>query len=119
MRRKKWFLAIIFLSGVVFTAGQQERITRGLIRRRVPKGTLLHSADQGCTGLLLVESGRLRAYLLSDEGRQITVYRLFGRDLSPDPSNPSPNFMGQFYHNPRDPPVTMSPFDSVRFLSRF
>ena len=52
-------------------------------------------------------------------GRQITVYRLFGRDLSPDPSNPSPNFMGKFYHNPRDPTVTMSPFDSVRFLSRF
>ena len=51
-------LAIIFLSGVFFTAGQQERITRGLIRRRVPKGTLLHSADQGCTGAF---AGKIRA----------------------------------------------------------
>ena len=34
-----------------------------------------------CTGLLLVRSGQLRAYILSDEGREITVYRLFDRDL--------------------------------------
>ena len=44
------FFVIIFLSGVVFTTGQQERITRGLIRRQAPKGTLFHSADPGCTG---------------------------------------------------------------------
>ena len=34
-----------------------------------------------CTGLLLVKSGQLRAYILSDEGREITLYRLFDRDI--------------------------------------
>ena len=34
-----------------------------------------------CTGLLVVESGQLRAYILSDEGREITLYRLFDRDI--------------------------------------
>ena len=34
-----------------------------------------------CTGLLLVKSGQLRAYILSDEGREITIYRLFDRDI--------------------------------------
>ena len=34
-----------------------------------------------CTGLLLVKSGQLRAYILSDEGREITIYRLFDRDM--------------------------------------
>ena len=34
-----------------------------------------------CTGLLLVKAGQLRAYILSDEGREITIYRLFDRDL--------------------------------------
>jgi CRP/FNR family transcriptional regulator len=34
-----------------------------------------------CTGLLLIKSGLLRAYILSDEGREITIYRLFERDM--------------------------------------
>ena len=29
----------------------------------------------------LVKAGQLRAYILSDEGREITIYRLFDRDL--------------------------------------
>lgn len=31
--------------------------------------------------MLLVKSGQLRAYILSEEGRDITIYRLFDRDL--------------------------------------
>ena len=34
-----------------------------------------------CTSLFLVKSGQLRAYMLSDEGREITLYRLFERDM--------------------------------------
>ena len=33
------------------------------------------------TGLLLVKSGQLRTYILSDEGREITLYRLFDMDM--------------------------------------
>ena len=29
----------------------------------------------------MIELGQLRAYILSDEGREITIYRLFDRDL--------------------------------------
>ena len=32
-------------------------------------------------GLLLIRSGQLRAFLTSDEGREITLYRLFERDI--------------------------------------
>ena len=60
---------------------QQERIGNALIFRSAEKGTTLHSGDTDCTGLLLVKSGQLRAYILSDEGREITLYRLFDRDL--------------------------------------
>ncbi len=63
------------------TAAQQERILGGLTERRVKKGTVLHSGAGECLGLLLVKSGQLRAYILSDEGREVTVYRLFDRDL--------------------------------------
>ena len=60
---------------------QQARILQTLICRSVKKGTMLHNGDDDCTGLLLVKSGQLRAYILSEEGREITLYRLFDRDL--------------------------------------
>ena len=60
---------------------QQERLLSGLMLRTVPKGTILHNGDMDCTGLLLVKSGQLRAYILSEEGREITLYRLFDRDM--------------------------------------
>ena len=60
---------------------QQERIGNALIFRSAEEGTTLHSGDTDCTGLLLVKSGQLRAYMLSEEGREITLYRLFDRDL--------------------------------------
>ena len=51
------------------------------MERRVSKGTVLHNGSMDCTGLLLVKTGQLRAYILSDEGREITIYRLFDRDM--------------------------------------
>ena len=63
------------------TGGHQERIRNSLIRRRIGAGTVIHNGSADCAGLLLVESGRLRAYILSDGGREITLYRLFDRDI--------------------------------------
>ena len=59
----------------------QELILGSAVRREVKKGAVLHNGDADCTGLLLVRSGQLRACILSEEGREITVYRLFDRDL--------------------------------------
>lgn len=39
------------------------------------KGTNIHDGQE-CTGLLMVKKGCLRVYLLSDEGKEITLYRL-------------------------------------------
>ena len=63
------------------TDDQRQRITQRVMRREVKKGTLLHDGSNECTGLLLVRAGQLRAYILSDEGREITIYRLFDRDM--------------------------------------
>lgn len=60
---------------------QQDQLLSALMLRTVAKGTVLHNGDMDCTGLLLVKSGQLRAYILSDEGREITIYRLFDRDM--------------------------------------
>ncbi|MDO4337306.1 MAG: Crp/Fnr family transcriptional regulator [Eubacteriales bacterium] len=60
---------------------QQERIKNSLAFRQVKKGTIIHNGNMDCTGLLLIKSGQLRAYILSDEGREITIYRLFDMDV--------------------------------------
>ena len=63
------------------TPTQQQLLQQNAVSRTVDKGTVIHNGNADCTGLLLVRSGQLRAYILSEEGREITLYRLFDRDL--------------------------------------
>ncbi len=63
------------------TPVQQQLLEQNAVYRKVDKGTVIHNGSARCTGLLLVGSGQLRAYMLSDEGREITLYRLFDRDI--------------------------------------
>ncbi len=44
------------------------------------RGTNIHDGNE-CTGVILIKSGSLRLYLLSDEGKEITHYRLFPGDI--------------------------------------
>jgi len=63
------------------TAEQQAVLSGSVFSRKVKKGAMIHNGDAGCTGLLLVCSGQLRAFILSEDGREITIYRLFERDF--------------------------------------
>ena len=63
------------------TPGQRETLSSSLVSRSVKNGAVLHGGGRDCTGLLLVKSGQLRAFILSREGREVTLYRLFDRDL--------------------------------------
>jgi len=45
------------------------------------KGANIHGNSGNCTGAILVKSGMLRAYMLSDEGKEITLYRLYPGDI--------------------------------------
>ena len=59
------------------TDREREVIRRSAVVRRYEKGALIHSSDQECLGMLLVLSGEIRTYLLSDEGREVTLFRLY------------------------------------------
>ncbi|MDE7220802.1 MAG: Crp/Fnr family transcriptional regulator [Oscillospiraceae bacterium] len=63
------------------TPQQQQAVSASLVSRSAEKGTVLHNGGTDCTGLLLVKSGQLRAFILSREGREVTLYRLFDRDM--------------------------------------
>lgn len=45
-----------------------------------PKGKNIHNGED-CSGVILVRSGSLRLYIMSDEGKDITLYRLHRGDL--------------------------------------
>ncbi len=63
------------------TPQQQALVSQSLVKQHVTKGEVIHNGSLTCSGLLLVISGQLRAYSLSDEGREVTLYRLFDRDI--------------------------------------
>lgn len=44
-------------------------------------GQTIHNADRECVGILVVKSGELRTYMLSEDGREITLYRLNKGDV--------------------------------------
>ena len=57
------------------TPQQQRRLLDASVFQTVKRGAMLHNGSMDCAGLLLVRAGQLRAYILSDEGREITIYR--------------------------------------------
>ena len=64
------------------TKQQQDMIAGVIEHRKVKKGTHIHDSSAECLGLVMVKSGQLRAYILSEDGREITVGRLFAYDVS-------------------------------------
>ena len=64
------------------TREQQERISDNIEFRKVKKGTHIHDSSAECLGLVLMRSGQLRAYILSEDGREITIGRIFDYDVS-------------------------------------
>ncbi len=62
-------------------AQQQETLINAATMRVVPERATLQNGSADCVGLFLIESGQLRAYILSDEGKEVTLYRLFERDM--------------------------------------
>ena len=64
------------------TAEQQQRITDVIEFRYVKKGSHIHDSSAECLGLVAVKDGQLRAYILSEDGREITIGRLFAYDIS-------------------------------------
>ena len=64
------------------TPQQQQRIAGVIEYRKVKKGTHIHDSSSECLGLVMVRSGQLRAYILSEDGREITISRLFEYDVS-------------------------------------
>ncbi len=45
------------------------------------KGDHVHQGPLDCIGVVFIKSGQLRVYTLSEDGREVTLYRLFADDV--------------------------------------
>ncbi len=64
------------------TPAQQAEIAQLTEFQSVAKGACIHDSSAQCLGLVIIKSGQLRAYILSEDGREITIGRLFEYDVS-------------------------------------
>lgn len=63
------------------TAEDQGRLQASAALRKARAGAMVHSGGSDCLGLLAICEGQLRVFILSEEGREVTLYRLFAGDI--------------------------------------
>ena len=61
-------------------ADAQAYICRHSVAMTYLKGTTIHDGSE-CSGVFLIRSGCLRVYILSEKGKDITLYRLYPGDM--------------------------------------
>src|SRR5665647_949569 len=59
----------------------RDLLEQGTIIKKNKKGENIHGGGLDCTGIIGVVSGRLRVYLLSEEGKEVTLFRLLENDI--------------------------------------
>ena len=65
-----------------YLSGQEKKlIIDNTVMVKYPKGTAVHNGGEDCIGVIFIKSGQLRTFLLSEDGRDITLYRLFEGDV--------------------------------------
>jgi CRP/FNR family transcriptional regulator len=57
-----------------------DRLTRTALWRRYAAHEDVQNRDETCDGLMKVKQGRLRVYMQDDDGKEITLYRLYPGD---------------------------------------
>lgn len=45
------------------------------------KGSIIHCGDLDCVGVLFIKTGTIRIYMVSDEGKEITLYKLLDNNI--------------------------------------
>lgn len=60
---------------------EQEQLLKSSISVKYHKGMLMSCYEQGCSGIMLILDGQLRTYIISEEGREVTLFRVYKNDV--------------------------------------
>jgi len=60
---------------------QKKLIEESTVIKEFNKGESMRGSSDNCAGLFLILEGQVRAYIISETGREISLYRLFERDV--------------------------------------
>ncbi len=60
----------------ILSESEKALLQQGISRKTYRKGEQIHGDSGQCSGVLIVLKGKVRAYMLSEEGREITLYYL-------------------------------------------
>ena len=65
----------------LLTDSEKELVRQNAVIRLYKKGTPVYSSERECLGMLFVMQGEMRTYLLSEEGREVTLFRIYPNDV--------------------------------------
>ncbi len=60
---------------------QQKMLVDSAALKTFKSGESMHSGNEDCSGLFIIKSGRIRVFVFSESGKEVTLYRLFERDI--------------------------------------
>jgi len=60
---------------------EQNIVSASALPQKMKKGDILHRGCGECSGIVHVAKGQLRVYIVSEEGREVTLYRLHQGEL--------------------------------------
>jgi CRP/FNR family transcriptional regulator len=63
------------------TEAQKQKLIEAATPRVYLKGQSIQNSSVQCAGLFLVKKGQLRIFIISESGKEITLYRLFDHDI--------------------------------------
>lgn len=63
------------------TKQQQNKLILNSKRFHYEPGASIHSGENDCIGVILVKTGTVRTYILSEAGKEVTLYRLGAFDV--------------------------------------
>lgn len=63
------------------SSSEQDAIIKEASLKKYKKDKVIYDGLEDCKGLILVKRGQIRSYILSESGKEVTLYRLFEGDI--------------------------------------
>lgn len=62
------------------SGSELDELKKNITKVSYKKGVNIHSTENECIGVIIIKSGGFRVYILSEDGREITLFRLSAGD---------------------------------------